>query len=243
MMQSHSESDHDGDAFTISAVPENCISRYTLESKITELFDAYLADPRYVSLTQDSPIRVTEFPSDNDEVCPFCGNLNGVSPPRDTDQSSSRFSIERITRSASLGCIGCQICAKYCFQAVGKTRKTERNQTLSLAMLDKCDSCFLIPQFGPYPKIGHCSVDGIYLYDEIYISHSTVPGCQQSTSEPLESPYSFIESGSDIRQSTIEAIGVLKGWIETCITSHEDCPSEPRAQPTRVLDVEGKQSV
>jgi hypothetical protein len=74
--------------------------------------------------------------------------------------------------------------------------------------------------------VGISDLDGGYSFNEVY-----------TASGSTKAPGLLIGEAPEISRSTKEAIQVLRGWIETCRTSHPACTTEQKALPTRVIDV------
>ncbi|KAH7356858.1 heterokaryon incompatibility protein-domain-containing protein [Rhexocercosporidium sp. MPI-PUGE-AT-0058] len=70
--------------------------------------------------------------------------------------------------------------------------------------------------------------DGWYSWDEIFTEVSAA-----------KLPWLLIGQATERKETALESISVLKGWIETCQTSHPHCAMQKTKLPTRVLDVQG----
>ncbi|KAH6722165.1 heterokaryon incompatibility protein-domain-containing protein [Leptodontidium sp. MPI-SDFR-AT-0119] len=70
--------------------------------------------------------------------------------------------------------------------------------------------------------------EGWYSWDEIFTEVSAA-----------KSPWSVIGQATERKESALESIPVLKGWIETCRASHPQCSMRNPNLPTRVIDVDG----
>lgn len=91
---------------------------------------------------------------------------------------------------------------------------------------------FQIPIFdiGSPMYIGMSIEDEEYIWEELY----TPPNS-------LKSPWPLLGQGTEVASNSIDAIPVLKSWIDECLTSHPACKDVTRSLPTWVLDVSNNQ--
>jgi hypothetical protein len=146
-------------------------------------------------------------------LCNPCRNLQSI------DQTLS-LTLFQVSKSAIGGRQSCSIIQESYVYARDVLHELDTEQDAQVS--------FQIPVIdNGFPVIvGISDADGGYSFNKVY-----------TASGSTKAPWLLIGEASERSRSTKEAIKVLRGWIDTCLTSHLACTTERRALPMRVIDV------
>ncbi|KAH8796605.1 heterokaryon incompatibility protein-domain-containing protein [Hyaloscypha finlandica] len=145
--------------------------------------------------------------------CKICDDLQRVG-------QTLSLTLSQVSEAATGGCQTCSILKESCTYARDVLHELDAEQDAQVSLqIPVVDDGF--PMI-----VGISDIDGGYSFNEVY----TVSGCAKA-------PWLLIGEGSERTITTEKTFQVLRGWIDTCLTSHPACARQQKKLPTRVLDV------